>query len=297
MSTVTRGRFRMLVPGTAVALAAALSAVAAPSRSGASAQETSGRAKATAQESSPPDAAAKGTDDLRRSAAHYRIVMATEPPRVLTLEREPVLLWTNPQRKTVASASFVWVVDGRPEAIASIYRFNEGGKMAEDNEFQSLASTGLSATRDGEPAWSPRTAGVTFAPVPDAPKPAASPADRLRQMRALAREFHAFFNNPDDQSELRLLPQPLYRYHARRPDLLDGALFAFVVTTDPEVLLLLEARPVDGAPAWQYAFARMSMVNLRARHKGQDVWSVDGAYHLTDPTQPYLTRRAPSEPK
>jgi hypothetical protein len=297
MSIVTRGQIRLLAAGVALALAAGLYTLAGAPRSGVSAQESSERVKVTAQKTSPPDAVAKSTDDLKRSAARYRIAMATEPPKELSLEREPVLLWTNPQRKTVASASFVWVADGRPEAIASIYRFNEAGKMVEDNEFQSLASTGLTATRDGQPAWAPRSAGVSFAPIPGAPKPAASPADRLRQMRALAREFHAFFNNaPEDQSELRLLPQPLYRYQTNRPELLDGALFAFVVTTDPEVLLLLEARPVEKAPTWHYAFARMSMVNLRAEHKGQDVWSVQWAYNLQDRTQPYLTLRAPSEP-
>jgi hypothetical protein len=249
----------------------------------------------TTQEPSPPDPSAKSTSELKRSAARYHIALATEPPRDLFLEREPVLLWTNPQRKTMASASFIWVVDGRPEAIASIYRFNDGGKMVEDNEFQSLALAALSATRDGRPAWSPRTAGLTLAPIPGAPKPAASTADRLRQMRALAREFHAFFDNPDDQTELRLLPQPLYRYKTNRPELLDGALFAYVITTDPEVLLLLEARPQDGALAWQYAFARMSMVNLRAEHKGQKVWNVGWVYDRTDPSQPYLTLRAPDE--
>jgi hypothetical protein len=291
MSTMTRGGFWALAAGTAVAWSAVPGAPGeAPT--GASAQESSHRVQRPAQQSSGRDATAKGVEDLKRSASRYRIELATEPPRELILEREPVLLWTNPQRKTAASASFVWVVDGRPEAIASIYRFNEGGKMAEDNEFQSLASTGLLATRDGQPAWSPRTAGLTFAPIPGAPKPAESPADRLRQMRSLAREFHAFFNAPEDQAELRLLPQPLYRYQTKRPDLLDGALFAFVVTTDPEVLLLIEARPVDKTPSWHYAFARMSMVNLRAQHRDQEVWSVGWVYNLQDPTQPYVTLRA-----
>ena len=45
---------------------------------------------------------------------------------------------------------------------------------------------------------------------------------------------------------LRLLPTPIAATArpARRPE--DGALFAFVEGTDPEVFLFLEARPSDG---------------------------------------------------
>jgi hypothetical protein len=242
------------------------------------------------QASHPPS---KGLEELKQAAARYRIATATDPPRELTAAREPVLSWTNPLRSTHAGASFIWVAEGRPEAIASLYRFNEGGRIMEDHEFQSLATVGLSATRDGAAIWTPQAAGITLAPIPGAPGPAASPAERLRQMRALAQEFHAFFDNPDDHSELRLLTQPLYRYQAHRTDLVDGALFAFVVTTDPEVLLAIEARPVDGKPAWHYGFARMSMVNLRAQHKDREVWKAEWAVDLQDPTKPYFTTRAP----
>ena len=52
-----------------------------------------------------------------------------------------------------------------------------------------------------------------------------------------------------EEQALRLLPKPLYRYE--RPDgptsSSDGALFAFVLGTDPEVFLLLEAADRPGA--------------------------------------------------
>jgi len=232
-------------------------------------------------------------EELTRAAARYRIVTDTDPPRNLVLAPEPVLHWTNPLRRTAAGASFVWVADGRPEVVASLYRYTLEGKTVEDHEFQSLATTGLKATRDGQAVWGPRTAGVSLAPIPGAPKPAATPAERLRQMRALAHEFHAFFDAPEDRSELRLLPRPLYRYETNRPDLPDGALFAFVLTTDPEVLLMIEARPAGGASVWHYGFARMSMVNLRAKHKDRSVWSVEWVNDLQAPGQPYVTLRAP----
>ena len=77
--------------------------------------------------------------------------------------------------------------------------------------------------------------------------------------------------------ELRLLPQPLYRYKSTDPDVLDGAVFAFVTSagTDPEALLVLEARkPADkDRPVWHYAVARFTDLNLWVRHKGKEVFT------------------------
>jgi hypothetical protein len=234
---------------------------------------------------------AQRLEELKRAAESYRIVLDSDPARSAEFRSEPILRWTNPLRKTDDGAVFLWIERGRPAAVASFYRYRapEDELLHEDHEFQSLATTGLRATRNGQVAWSPKTAGITLAPIPGAPDPAATAPERLRQMRALAREFHAFFDLPENQSELRLLTQPLYRYETNRPDLIDGALFAFVQTTDPEVLLLLEARPIDGKAAWHYALARMSMVNLRARHKDQSVWRVDWEPKFGDISLPYTT--------
>jgi hypothetical protein len=230
---------------------------------------------------------------MKQAAAQYKIGSDSDQPKKLVLVPEPILHWTNPLRKTTDGAVFIWVADGRPEVVASLYRYNLDGKLLEDHEFQSLAMTGLTAIRDGQRVWAPSAGGISLAPIPGAPKPAATPAERLRQMRALAHEFHAFFDTSEDHSEMRLLPQPLYRYETNRAALLDGALFAFVLTTDPEVLLMIEARPVDGASAWHYALARMSMVNMRAQHKDQSVWKVEWVYDLEAPNKPYVTLRAP----
>ena len=75
-------------------------------------------------------------------------------------------------------------------------------------------------------------------------------------MRDLAREFSGTTQDLEEHRwELRLLPQPLYRYESTDPDVLDGAVFAFVTSagTDPEAILVLEARkdPGASAPKWQ----------------------------------------------
>ncbi|MAG94065.1 MAG: hypothetical protein CMJ48_09980 [Planctomycetaceae bacterium] len=53
--------------------------------------------------------------------------------------------------------------------------------------------------------------------------------------------------------QLRRLSQPIYRYESDNANLLDGAMFAFVQGTDPEVFLLLEARSKGNNHQWEFA--------------------------------------------
>ena len=71
-------------------------------------------------------------------------------------------------------------------------------------------------------------------------------------------------------------------------------MFAFVQTTDPEVLLVIESRPSGGELAWHYGLARMSMVNLRTpEHKARGLegaeWKTRPASTTGRPTSPSTT--------
>ena len=59
---------------------------------------------------------------------------------------------------------------------------------------------------------------------------------------------------PGQAWELRLLPKPLYRYESTDPEVLDGAVFALVSSagTDPEIILLIEARKTPEGPRWVF---------------------------------------------
>jgi hypothetical protein len=97
-------------------------------------------------------------------------------------------------------------------------------------------------------------------------------------MRALARDFTARTQDSEGRHwDLRLLPQPLYRYESTDPDVLDGADFAFVTSagTDPEAILVLEARKPkgDNAPAWHFGIARFTDLNLWVSHQGKNVFT------------------------
>jgi hypothetical protein len=120
---------------------------------------------------------------------------------------------------------------------------------------------------------------LKFAEIPSAPAPAASEAQRLLQLKQLAKDFTAIgtYRKDLNETELRLLPHPVHRYSVPKQGILSGGLFAFVRGTDPEIFLLIEARGKDVAGArWQFAAARMSnLAELELRHQNKEVWKTE----------------------
>jgi hypothetical protein len=148
--------------------------------------------------------------------------------RPLRLRPESVLSYTDPVVGGVYGDIFIATAEGRPEVVAAIYRF-----YARDPHrgaaFDSLSLGKLIAKRDGAIVWAPAKPGVELKPIPGAPAPADSAAGRLRQMRALAKEFTSLkTNRAGVDSAMRMLSQPLYRYEGTKGDLIDGGLFVFV---------------------------------------------------------------------
>ena len=96
------------------------------------------------------------------------------------------------------------------------------------------------------------------------------------QLRELASAFSAEKTNREKITRpLRLLPQPVHRYKSEMSGILDGAMFAFVEATDPEILLILEVRTSGDKREWHYALARMTSVGLKASFHDKEVWNVD----------------------
>jgi len=206
-------------------------------------------------------------------AASYDLRRTEELGKRLALRTEPVLKWSNPERGRVYGSVFIWTYEGRPEVIASIYKWYHPLTHS-SLEFQSLSLGGVTGAREGAAAWAAAEPGVEPRPLPDAAPPAANAPERLRQMRALARQFRAEATSREGgQSQLRLLTQPIYRYEGSGGEWIDGALFAFVQATDPDVLLLVEALRDDGGATWQFALARLNSISLRAFHHDRQVWT------------------------
>jgi hypothetical protein len=219
-------------------------------------------------------APAERLDIMRQSLASTRVHDISAPADLYHLRAEPVLRFTNTVGDTRDGAIFIMLDDGeRPGAAVQVFLKRDGTWI---QEWTSLSTKRLFGNLVADPEWRPTSAGVEFRPVPDAPQPAEQADQRLRQMHAMTREFSA-----EDQfrfgswQPLRLLSKPLARYGKPDSAVFDGALFAYMLTTDPEVFLLIEARAGTDGPKWQYAFAPMSVYGLRGLCKGKEVWSVD----------------------
>jgi hypothetical protein len=245
-----------------------------------------------AQAQAPPGEkteAARSTEAAavaKKAAEAYKVTTGEAGENALQLEPRALLHWSNPVTGSFHGSVFLWTAKGRPEVVASIYKKYVPPPHHLGIEFHSLIEGPAKAERDGNVDWSPARGGVTFRPVPDAPVVADTPARRLRQIRALAAEFSATKTDRNAVSRpLRLLTQPVYRHESAKSD---GALFAFVEGTDPEVFLLIESRAGEKGPAWHFALARMNSVEFHVARRGREVWSTS--------IIPWSQARNPREP-
>jgi hypothetical protein len=229
----------------------------------------------TPPEQSAAEIQAQWLPVFERTAHEYRLV-PTNSAEVLKLLDRPVYKWarSGPHGGTNGGV-FVWINRGCAEAVGCFWRYPASdGKVSIAHELHSLSPEVLTSEREGPHSWKPKS-GLPRQLLADAAPPAATPTARLKQMRAICRDFAArSVSGNGERTELRLLPQPLYRYQSTNPDLTDGALFAFVCTvgTDPEVFLQVESIETAQGPRWHYALARFSHLNLFVDYQGREVW-------------------------
>ncbi len=215
-----------------------------------------------------------------KDISEYSLAVESAPKKELELKKEPVFEWTNPvrERKLVQGVVFLWLRDGRPAALGGIFSHPATGWKGHKilHELLALDRDKLLVSRpNGNNQWKPQ-AGLDRKQLSDTSPPAASREARLVQMRRLSQEFTGHIIDYEGKRvDLRLLPTPLYRYPAAKTGVVDGTLFALVTTegTDPEVLLVLEAREEGGKSRWEYACGRFGVISMYVQHKGKEVWS------------------------
>jgi hypothetical protein len=217
-----------------------------------------------------------------KEVSEYSIAVetASKTQKELELKKEPVFEWTNPTRQGLQQGVvFLWLRDGRPSALGCIFSQPHDKPAGRQviHELHALDVEKLIVTRPNAlNEWKPQ-AGLARKELGDAPVPAATPGARLVQMRRLAQEFTGHeVDSEGKRWDLRLLPAPLYRYPAAKTGVVDGALFTLVSNagTDPEVLLLIEAREEGGKTRWEYACGRFSDRDLYVRRNDKEVWSM-----------------------
>lgn len=210
-----------------------------------------------------------------RAAAEYELFRDPKHREKLELKAEPIYKWTANSANGNNGAVYVWTHRGCAEAVGCFWqaRFSDVEQVLV-HELHSLSPAVLDPVRDGPHRWRP-TAGLARQTLDGAPLPAKSAARRLVQMRSIGGGLtaHSLATN-GERRELRLLTTPLYRYQSTDPEVVDGALFAFVCTvgTDPEAFLVLEARRAADGPRWHYALARFSHLGLFVDYQGRQIW-------------------------
>lgn len=236
------------------------------------------------------------------AAKQYEMKVGDADSSIARLIPEPILRWSNPAAGEIHGNVFLWTLHERPVMVGSLFKWFSPHTHG-SHEFHSLSELPLDVTYKGNPVWKTRDGGIKFLPLEAAPRPVAAASQRLLQMRGFAKNFAATKRERNDsQQELRLLPQPIYRYEAPDDHIVDGAMFVFVQGTDPEVFVLLAARGTGEAARWHFAAARMNSVGFQLRYQDKEVWRVEimpwrdvGAHSETYTT--FMQKAAPSDEK
>jgi hypothetical protein len=230
-------------------------------------------------------------ESMKRQAAEYELTLKTESSIRLALHAEPLLRFSNPVGGVTDGIVVMWKEGKRPAVFGQIFRVKDGFWI---HECQSLASAGLSLQTGKGTPWHPEEAAQKFTPLPDAPRAAKGAVQRLVQMKAQAARFSAdddfrmHVNDPEtSRYRLRRLAKPVYRYQDAERRINDGAVFAFVHGTDPELFLILEHRGDGDRARWYYSLVPMTCWAVQAQLDSREIWSVPERYGKSTPRGSY----------
>jgi hypothetical protein len=230
------------------------------------------------------DAAVAGVDDsaaarLKVMARHARSLAVTESDKPVLLRGEPIFRYDDKARGIQDSTIWAWGAGGRP---AAILKLEVNPARPTDRHWLygivSLSSSLIKVEGDEGWQWSASQPGLVPQDIPEAAAPAGTESLRLGQMKQLSRRFEAHeYSGPHGRLQLRLLAQPIHRYADASSGLVDGAIFGFAYGTNPDLLLVIEARRQGEAlPRWQYGVARLGAGRLILGIDNKEVWSEAG---------------------
>jgi len=215
---------------------------------------------------------------------------------VVELIDRPLLTYGDSARSNENGTLWAWGNTGRPLALVELYQ-----PTGNANWVHALSLTSTSKVSLKTPAatrWTPDEIQIQPQKIPEAEPPAAREAQRLRQLKDLARRFtaHEFWDPDNSRFELRLLVQPVHRYSDPKSGLQDGAVFVVAHGTNPEVLLLIEALGKSSEEArWHCSFARLGSAEIHVELDDKEVWKVDRAANIVGkPTDPYWLFLSPA---
>lgn len=222
---------------------------------------------------------------MKKSVAGVALTVSDADSK-LVLWETPIQRWNNLVSGVKDGTVFVWTLNGRPEVAAQVFLV-PGEKWLQ--EFQSLSEQRLTGLHGSRRFWSPSTPGVEMKPFTGGPKPSPSAAGRRAQMRLIGRQFKAkdLFEDKEPY-DLRILPNPLYKYSDEDRGIVQGALFAFAHGTDPEVLLIIEAHKSDDELTWKVGFAPLTSYECEVTRGGEVYWTCSKRPPPNQPTATFM---------
>ena len=246
-----------------------------------------------------PEGSKERLDGMRRLAERVKLSEFTDrtKTRPVALRTEPLHRYGDRARGILDGTIWAWGERGRPIAILKVELWPDRDDGRGRWSF-GISTTGpaLVSTEffDGL-TWSSSEPGIELRAVPDAPRPADSPGARLAQAKAISRRLSAHAEHPRVPGgiELRLLPTPILRYADPDTGLLDGVMFAFVSTTNPETLVFIEAWDRgERSSAWRYGFARQGTSGVTVSDDRKVTWTIPYAPPPSN-TATYMNRSLP----
>jgi hypothetical protein len=213
--------------------------------------------------------------------------------RTVAMRPDPLHRWNEPTRRSHDGTLWAWGRDGRPSVLLSLEHYphpdfgpvwsyelvslSDGNVGATGAQGMSrLTADYLRVEADGLLPWATKKPGLVMRAFPDAPAPGKTEAERLRQLKDLAKRISAceFDGTRRERTELRLLPHPIDRYSSPDSGLIDGAICLFVYGTNPEVVLVIEAkRHGQDPPRWEYGLTRLTGGRPSVSLDQKEVWN------------------------
>lgn len=267
-------------------------------------QDSSGPDSADTEDSTPIDEHAQARMKLMLAAVQkYTVVLDGDSDKVAKVDPAGLLRWSNP-RGDVADGMMAVYTTGpgeRPAAISNIYVHGPKLNGLAMEAFADIHPGPIKLVRGSRKVWSPESRYSKFAILPDAPEPSDNPARRLVQIKRMADRFEIIDGfreprSPPVPQTLRRMTRPTYRYGKPDGEIIDGALFTYVIATDPEACLVIEIHRKDGRTFWQYMALPMTIYSLDAKLDGNAVWTKPEAGVFGNPKAPFYTSRYRSNP-
>ncbi len=263
-----------------------------------SAQDVIDKTSGDSEDSSPKDQASPKKElspAMKDAIAHMARLKvfssASGDEAEVELNPNPVLVYDDVVRGHESGTLWVWGKTGRPVALMELYR--DGDKAQPTIHALTMTSPDLIRFKGHMgPQWTPESSHFNLQDVPNSPEVGDTRVVRMRQMKAVARQFtaHELWGG---RQQLRLLIQPVHRYEDESNNVVDGAVFVLAHATNPEVILQIEAIADNDKQRWKYSLARLGSAELHVEFDNKEVWSAPSTGTGT-PLEPYWLLYTPA---